>query len=170
MAISARCPKVPKFLLLIFYILSLIRRFISCLLRILGLGAFTDSEDHIIPPTTHLLTISESHSDSVAAAAASSDLIKKFLPVVKFENLQQVDNITDSCAVCLCEFEGEDEIRPLMDCRHIFHRSCLDRWMDHDQRTCPLCRTPFVPIEMHKAFKASLLHLSVDDINNSESS
>ncbi|MCD9639536.1 Homeobox protein B-H1 [Datura stramonium] len=74
-------------------------------------------------------------------------LIREILPVVKFSEL--VDPPV-SCAVCLYEFNGEDKIRRLPNCRHIFHRSCLDRWMDHDQRTCPLCRTPFIPEEINE--------------------
>ncbi|RVX04127.1 E3 ubiquitin-protein ligase RHA1B [Vitis vinifera] len=62
----------------------------------------------------------------------------------------------DQCAVCLYEFEGQEEIRRLTNCRHIFHRSCLDRWMDCDQKTCPLCRTPFIPDDMQEAFNERL--------------
>ncbi|CAN4075923.1 unnamed protein product [Withania somnifera] len=51
----------------------------------------------------------------------------------------------ESCAVCLYEFDWEDEIRRLMNCCHVFHRSCVDRWMDHGQNTCPLCRKEFIP-------------------------
>ncbi|GFP81263.1 E3 ubiquitin-protein ligase rha1b [Phtheirospermum japonicum] len=46
--------------------------------------------------------------------------------------------------------------RRLTNCRHIFHRSCLDRWMDHDQKTCPLCRTQFIPEEMQEAFNEKM--------------
>jgi RING-H2 zinc finger protein RHA1 len=35
-------------------------------------------------------------------------------------------------------------VRRLNNCRHAFHRGCLDRWMAHDQRTCPLCRAPLL--------------------------
>ncbi|KAK7844757.1 e3 ubiquitin-protein ligase rha1b [Quercus suber] len=62
----------------------------------------------------------------------------------------------ESCAVCLYEFDGEDEIRWLRNCKHIFHRACLDRWMDHDQKTCPLCRTQFVPEEKQDEFNQRL--------------
>lgn len=53
--------------------------------------------------------------------------------------------------MCLCGIGGGDEVRRLTNCRHVFHRGCLDRWMDHDQRTCPLCRTPLIPDEMASA-------------------
>ncbi|KAF3448596.1 hypothetical protein FNV43_RR09309 [Rhamnella rubrinervis] len=83
----------------------------------------------------------------------SALLIREILPVVKFSEL--VDP-PESCAVCLYEFEGQDEIRRLTNCRHIFHRGCLDRWMGYDQRTCPLCRTPFIPEDMQGAFNERL--------------
>ncbi|MBA0769349.1 hypothetical protein Gotri_018090, partial [Gossypium trilobum] len=71
------------------------------------------------------------------------------------------------CAVCLYEFEGGEEIRWLRNCRHVFHRACLDRWMDHDQKTCPLCRTPFVPDELQDEFNQRLWSASgVGDLHS----
>ncbi|GMJ01394.1 brassinosteroid-responsive RING-H2 [Hibiscus trionum] len=73
----------------------------------------------------------------------SAPLIRrKSLPVVKFEELVVGKEPPENCAVCLYEYEGGEEIRLLKNCRHVFHVECLDRWMDHDQYTCPLCRTP----------------------------
>ncbi|THU70333.1 hypothetical protein C4D60_Mb08t23890 [Musa balbisiana] len=43
------------------------------------------------------------------------------------------------CAVCLCEFDGEDELRLLPVCGHAFHLSCIDTWLLSNS-TCPLCR------------------------------
>ncbi|MQM00233.1 hypothetical protein Taro_032969 [Colocasia esculenta] len=43
------------------------------------------------------------------------------------------------CAFCLSAVEGGQEVRELR-CAHLFHRECLDRWLCHRQRTCPLCR------------------------------
>lgn len=45
------------------------------------------------------------------------------------------------CAVCLCEFERGEEVRELPSCRHVFHKDCIDGWILHNHRTCPLCRT-----------------------------
>ncbi|KAG8477443.1 hypothetical protein CXB51_030870 [Gossypium anomalum] len=79
-----------------------------------------------------------------------------FLVSSDFEELVVVGDPPESCAVCLYEFEGGEEIRWLRNCRHVFHRACLDRWMDHDQKTCPLCRTPFVPDELQDEFNQRL--------------
>nr|KYP67299.1 RING-H2 zinc finger protein RHA1b [Cajanus cajan] len=74
---------------------------------------------------------------------------QSILPVLKFSEAEA----EESCAVCLFDFQGEEEIRRLPNCRHIFHRGCLDRWMGYHQRTCPLCRTPFIPHPMAMAMQ-----------------
>ncbi|KAL6657229.1 hypothetical protein ACP70R_005009 [Stipagrostis hirtigluma subsp. patula] len=44
------------------------------------------------------------------------------------------------CAFCLSGIEEGEEVRELR-CRHLFHRSCLDRWLlARPLATCPLCR------------------------------
>ncbi|KAI3987800.1 hypothetical protein MKX01_018783 [Papaver californicum] len=141
---SARIPKVPIYVLLICYFLSIIKLFISSLLQVLGFAKSADDSEDIIPRQTEF-------DDSVVASSA--DLIRRALPAVKFEDLilTRKVNASDqdsSCAICLCEYEGPDEIIPLMNCRHIFHESCLDRWMVNYQTTCPLCRTCLVPIHI----------------------
>ncbi|CAA3015732.1 E3 ubiquitin- ligase RHA2B-like [Olea europaea subsp. europaea] len=54
-------------------------------------------------------------------------------------------NMTDSmdpveCSICLCNIDEEDEVRELINCKHVFHRVCLDRWVGYGHWTCPLCR------------------------------
>lgn len=77
-------------------------------------------------------------------------LIREILPAVKFSELELavVECSQDGCAVCLYEFKAEDEIQRLTNCRHIFHKNCLDRWMGYYHTTCPLCRTTFLPRHM----------------------
>lgn len=45
------------------------------------------------------------------------------------------NNNNDVCSIC---FTGEDDFVQL-SCRHIFHRKCIETWINI-QRTCPLCR------------------------------
>ncbi|PKU75174.1 E3 ubiquitin-protein ligase ATL6 [Dendrobium catenatum] len=44
------------------------------------------------------------------------------------------------CAVCLCEFVDDDLLRLLPICSHVFHRNCIDVWLD-SHVTCPVCRS-----------------------------
>ncbi|KAL9332677.1 hypothetical protein ACSQ67_002287 [Phaseolus vulgaris] len=48
------------------------------------------------------------------------------------------------CRVCLCELEEGEKVRKLQ-CHHMFHRDCLDKWLQQYWATCPLCRKQVVP-------------------------
>ncbi|KAJ0715089.1 putative transcription factor C2H2 family [Helianthus annuus] len=135
---------LPKLFLHLLTLLGLIRKLISSIFRFVGLGAFLEPD--ISSDQTRNEHVTHFHSISAV-------LIRELLPVVKFSEL--VDP-PESCAVCLYEFEAGDEIRQLINCRHIFHQCCLDRWMDHDQKTCPLCRTTFVPDDLQDSFNERL--------------
>ncbi|KAJ4957721.1 hypothetical protein NE237_024832 [Protea cynaroides] len=50
------------------------------------------------------------------------------------------------CAVCLAEFEDNDELRLLTVCNHVFHPECIDLWFGN-HTTCPLCRRSLLPPE-----------------------
>ncbi|KAJ8471324.1 hypothetical protein OPV22_025667 [Ensete ventricosum] len=43
------------------------------------------------------------------------------------------------CAVCLSEFEDDEELRLLPRCSHVFHPDCIDAWLA-SHVTCPVCR------------------------------
>lgn len=55
-------------------------------------------------------------------------------------------NLVEYCSICLSEFAEGDEARELVDCRHVFHSHCLEKWLQgYRQPTCPLCRRLVVP-------------------------
>ncbi|KAL6323141.1 hypothetical protein AAG906_027414 [Vitis piasezkii] len=123
---------LPKLFLHTLSFLGFIRKLIFSLFHFLGLSDFLETD----------VSWSETQAQVPEYPPVSAVLIREILPVMKFGE-----------AVC-----GGDApyIRRLTNCKHIFHRSCLDRWMDHDQKTCPLCRTPFVPDEMQDEFNQRL--------------
>lgn len=47
------------------------------------------------------------------------------------------------CAVCLNEFEGDETLRLLPKCDHVFHSECIDAWLSAHS-TCPVCRANLV--------------------------
>ncbi|XP_052210260.1 brassinosteroid-responsive RING protein 1-like [Diospyros lotus] len=128
----------PKLFLHALSLLAFLRNFVFSLSRSLGFRHFPHPDVDSLP--------ARPGGDPAA-------LIRDLLPVLKFS---EVEDPPESCAVCLYEFEGGDEVRRLPNCRHIFHRSCLDPWMDHLRWTCPLCRTQLLPGDLQAAFDERL--------------
>ncbi|KAL8136391.1 hypothetical protein V2J09_002392 [Rumex salicifolius] len=85
-------------------------------------------------------------------------MIRDHLPVMRFADAVAMESEAppETCAVCLCEFEGKDEVRWLSNCRHLFHRECVDRWIDLDHRSCPLCRAHLLSDDLLEEFNQRL--------------
>ncbi|KAE8697619.1 Detected protein of unknown function [Hibiscus syriacus] len=152
---------LPTLLLRTLILLVYLRRLIFTLFLYLGLPDFLELD--IPPPDAADADVSATgHRDTPLWAL----LFRELLPVVKFSDLVDPPG---SCAVCFYDFEGEDEIRRLVNCRHVFHRSCLDRWMGYDQKTCPLCRTNFVPDDMQETFNERFWAASIHEFYGDDS-
>ncbi|KAH0683757.1 hypothetical protein KY290_022392 [Solanum tuberosum] len=63
-----------------------------------------------------------------------------------------------NCSVCLNEFQDDESLRLLPNCKHAFHIYCIDTWL-RSRINCPLCRSgilsnslnapALVPIELN---------------------
>jgi RING-H2 zinc finger protein RHA1 len=135
---------LPKQLLHLLLLLGYVRRFLLWAFDAVGLGDLLDlGDDHQAPPPPQQPQ-PQQHRRAEFRAAMPAMVIEEALPVARFDELE-ARVVGGDCAVCLGGIGGGDEVRRLGNCRHAFHRACLDRWMEHDQRTCPLCRAPLVP-------------------------
>ncbi|BAT74754.1 probable E3 ubiquitin-protein ligase XERICO [Vigna umbellata] len=65
-------------------------------------------------------------------------------PTLRFDSVCCCKRPEHDCSVCLTQFEPESEINRL-SCGHLFHKACLEKWLDYWNITCPLCRTPLMP-------------------------
>ncbi|XP_004292319.1 PREDICTED: RING-H2 finger protein ATL18-like [Fragaria vesca subsp. vesca] len=83
---------------------------------------------------------------------ACCNLDQLSLPVARFQDLQgycstersgQDSHEAETCSVCLVEFEDEDVVSQLSKCGHVFHMDCIEKWMERNNFTCPLCRSLF---------------------------
>ncbi|XP_020236950.1 RING-H2 finger protein ATL3-like [Cajanus cajan] len=63
-------------------------------------------------------------------------------PTIPFTTKLKADHI--DCRVCLAEFQEGEKVRNL-NCRHTFHKDCLDQWLQQYCATCPLCRNKVLP-------------------------
>ncbi|XP_050204415.1 probable E3 ubiquitin-protein ligase XERICO [Mercurialis annua] len=68
-------------------------------------------------------------------------------PTARFDSVSNCKQLEHhDCSVCLTQFEPESEINCL-SCGHLFHKVCLEKWLDYWNVTCPLCRSPVMPSE-----------------------
>ncbi|KAH7653492.1 Zinc finger RING/FYVE/PHD-type protein [Dioscorea alata] len=103
--------------------------------------------DHIYDDDDDLHQQSSSSSSSSLSPTTLS--IKKQLKVVKFEEFMKMqrgarefcEEEKHTCAVCLGSLEKSDEVRELGNCKHGFHKQCIDKWVDLGHLSCPLCRS-----------------------------
>ncbi|KVI10915.1 RING-H2 finger protein ATL54-like [Cynara cardunculus var. scolymus] len=60
-------------------------------------------------------------------------------------NFSKDDGVVEGsdCSVCLSEFETDETLRLLPNCKHAFHVSCIDTWL-RSHTNCPLCRAAIV--------------------------
>ncbi|KAJ1296375.1 hypothetical protein BS78_01G295400 [Paspalum vaginatum] len=47
--------------------------------------------------------------------------------------------LSEDCPVCLEPFGGDDGVRVVPACGHVYHAPCIDRWLDV-RNSCPVCR------------------------------
>ncbi|XP_072994739.1 brassinosteroid-responsive RING protein 1-like [Typha latifolia] len=136
--------ELPRLLLHLLFLLGHMRRLITWAFNSLGLGCLLSDSD-----SDHHIQIQWPDSNSQHRYHRISQPTQGDAPLFRFEELQALEGrqLPESCAVCLHDFEGPEEVRRPTSCRHVFHRGCLDRWAEHGQRTCPLCRAPLAPDE-----------------------
>jgi RING-H2 zinc finger protein RHA1 len=145
---------LPRVALHVFLLLGHLHRFLIWAFHAVGLGDLVDlGVNYPLPASAAWEQQGSAQGVEEAAALqhrrpefrpARAVLIEEALPVVRFSELAGAACGDVDCAVCLCGIGAGDEVRRLSNCRHAFHRGCLDRWMAHDQRICPLCRAPLL--------------------------
>ncbi|KAF5192091.1 Nep1-interacting protein-like, partial [Thalictrum thalictroides] len=77
--------------------------------------------------------------DEVISRGLSVESLKK-LPhhVITDKNKEGLGDST-CCAICLQDFEVGEIVRSLRRCHHMFHLTCVDKWLVR-RRSCPVCR------------------------------
>ncbi|KAG9090713.1 hypothetical protein FRC07_012034, partial [Ceratobasidium sp. 392] len=79
--------------------------------------------------------------------ASREDIAKAGLRVIKGAQVGEyakdggvTENCTERCLICLDDYANEEDLR-IMSCKHMFHKDCVDRWMETGRNNCPACRT-----------------------------
>jgi E3 ubiquitin-protein ligase RNF38/44 len=65
----------------------------------------------------------------------------------KYEKETHVKDVIGSeCPVCLSVFAEGEEVKQLSVCKHSFHASCIDIWLN-SHSNCPVCRAS-IPVRL----------------------
>lgn len=76
--------------------------------------------------------------EDIKITLMKSELNKhKALTFEDVEEMVKADN--PKCSICQFEFAKEDKVRNL-ECNHIFHQDCVDKWLLEYNYKCPMCR------------------------------
>ncbi|KAI9328036.1 hypothetical protein DFJ73DRAFT_766144 [Zopfochytrium polystomum] len=81
-------------------------------------------------------TVTASRSPSLASQAGSVSFVGPLCFDTPSYSIVQ-------CSICLCPFAKEDRIREIIQCKHSFHKECLELWWTRSWwgfRHCPVCR------------------------------
>lgn len=90
--------------------------------------------------------------NEMSALYRRSKMIRE-LPKCKYGSLTRrsddvnMNDSSNSCAICLGCIVEEEEVRILPNCRHYFHIPCIDRWLlpcTVNNSSCPLCRATII--------------------------
>ncbi|KAK9707449.1 hypothetical protein RND81_07G198200 [Saponaria officinalis] len=96
--------------------------------------------------SSFLVSANETSFLTLPAELANRRREERGVSIVKFKssshNEKESENIgiEEECCVCLTKFEEGEEVSEL-NCKHFFHKNCLDKWFDNHHTTCPLCRS-----------------------------
>jgi len=77
------------------------------------------------------------------------------LPDLQWVGIELTNNIMvgfekQECCICLSLFQGNEKLKMLIECEHVFHSECLNLWLTAHP-TCPLCRASLhVRQSLHK--------------------
>lgn len=152
---------VPKLVLNLVFVLGLSRLLANWFLSPFGIsdhqfGTLPDQPLAIWPITPFTNATSQRYSDLIFSASYSppspvspapaypeQQSVRGNLPAVfDYGSLTAGRHEVVVCTVCLSDFVSRDRVRRLAKCGHVFHMECLDKWIEYENDSCPLCRSP----------------------------
>ncbi|KAK8588774.1 hypothetical protein V6N13_087669 [Hibiscus sabdariffa] len=82
----------------------------------------------------------DSESFVVDVVGLDEETIKSYPKLMYSEAKRLKKDCTDTrCPICLADYKGNDSLRLLPGCGHLFHLECVDHWL-RLHATCPVCR------------------------------
>ena len=72
----------------------------------------------------------------------SKELLKHLGKYKKIKTNDEILSKGENCSICCAEYQFGEYKRELGDCKHVFHKKCIDKWLtlNQDNKSCPICR------------------------------
>ncbi|KAJ7964668.1 E3 ubiquitin-protein ligase RHA1B [Quillaja saponaria] len=129
--------------------IAIVKGIVRSILQIVGIRLSSSSTSSPSPD------ISQNSPESFECHLTPSETyiqeLRSRMPAIRFETVCGCKQPEHDCSVCLNKFEPESVINRL-SCGHLFHKVCLEKWLDYWNITCPNCRTPLMPEEETSCF------------------
>ncbi|KAK8281168.1 hypothetical protein V6Z11_D09G224100 [Gossypium hirsutum] len=136
---SAYNPPVPVIITVIF-LLSFLSgfftvHFLKCLLEYIA------SNRNIEANTAADVVVAAAPEDTANKSNGLDPELVQAFPTFYYSTVKEFrrEKYGLECAICLGEFVDEDTLRLLTICCHVFHKECVDLWLESN-KTCPVCR------------------------------
>ncbi|KAM0057664.1 putative transcription factor C2H2 family [Helianthus debilis subsp. tardiflorus] len=140
--------KIPQFLT-VNIISNIVSHLVSLLFSSLGLFKSSPDPDDTSSSAANYILILDGVSPSLLPVPVHviTTAIKNKVLVVPYHDYVGRYGGPDKpvCTVCIECIYGCNLIREIVNCKHVFHRECLDKWVDVVQVNCPLCRFMLLP-------------------------
>ncbi|XP_039010474.1 RING-H2 finger protein ATL74-like [Hibiscus syriacus] len=85
-----------------------------------------------------------SSEENPTMSRPSIDSELKQIPVLVYGELTASCSVAvlevESCAICLEEYVKGEKVRVLPRCKHMFHKECIEEWLEVPSLHCPICR------------------------------
>ncbi|KAK7385490.1 hypothetical protein VNO78_31212 [Psophocarpus tetragonolobus] len=134
--------------------ISIFKGIVRTILHIVGIHLSSSSTTPSSPDPSQ--TPPESFEFHLSPAESYIEEFRSRTPTLRFDSVCCCKRPEHDCSVCLTQFEPDSEINRL-SCGHLFHKVCLEKWLDYWNITCPLCRTPLMPEDDAPCFQLILI-------------
>jgi len=106
----------------------------------------SSSLDDLFETIFRRLRASQTAGESSDARRITRAMIREQLGAYrKVSAIHELIQNDHECSVCQSAYQVNQCYRTL-SCNHVFHKSCIDRWLLSGKTTCPMCRTEVIRI------------------------
>ncbi|XP_051126202.1 probable E3 ubiquitin-protein ligase XERICO [Andrographis paniculata] len=118
--------------------ISIVKEIVRCILHVIGIHISSWEEFSVEP--------SGSYECRKTPSASYMEEFRTRTPAMRYDSIYICNCPKQECSICLTEFEAKAEINRL-SCGHVFHKPCLEKWLNYWNTTCPLCRNHMISEE-----------------------